>query len=138
MTKEIEEAARALLNFVDEGGDVPEHVIQIRNWQVFIDLRAALNPKLTRDEVVQRLEHICEAIGDKPQNPSLIAMKQTIELLQKPSFQWIENTGVRPDCKTTIVRLRNGHVTELSDIAAYGWETSDNPLDIMKYIIIEH
>lgn len=65
MSDEIRKNAEALIEFVYAGEAAPEHVIQIRNWQVFIDLKASLRP--SREEIADYLECELELAGnDKP------------------------------------------------------------------------
>ena len=158
MTKDIEEAARDLVQLIEYDLQVSSDEVDGKGMRLdalvsnipYKKLKQALDPKPTKEQCIAYFQaetlYTCS-----DETPDLIpgddnVINATIEYLQEPQKGlWIENTGDNPnlsDCKLIIqyggcdncADLREVHSSDLNE---FDWVESCPETRIYQYMIIE-
>jgi hypothetical protein len=64
-------------------------------------------------------------------------LRETCGLDNHKNLPWIKNTGVAPDCKKVLAKLRCGEYFDRENVDAMDWSLEDDDGDITEYLILE-
>lgn len=130
--EEIEEKARALIDYIEDN-----QCVIGSSTRIFKELREAVYPKLTKEEVIIDLRQTMEET--QPLGKwSKRAIETAIEYLQQPNNQWIKYSPGEclPDGAFVAVEYASG-LRDADNVDKFRWDVTKGSQAIVKYMIIE-